>query len=128
MSWLTARENRKQQWALAALEKRLEVHQEAYALWRRIVAEVHEDKNVEVVVEANKWWNNNCLYLDVASRQAFRDCLSFAWNHKDLLLIKPRDEETKKTIKESWDTIMKPGQTLPAGVGLTDLGEQELKS
>ena len=29
-------------------------------------------------------------------------------------------------IKESWATIMKPGQTLPAGVSLPGLSEQEL--
>ena len=67
---LTARENRKQQWALAALDKRLEVHQAAYVLWQRIVRAIHgEENNYKIIHEADDWWNNNCLYLDL-----FGDC------------------------------------------------------
>ena len=128
VSLLTARENRKQQWELAALDKRLEVHQAAYAMWQRIVSVVYDSDQIgKVVVEAQDWWNNNCLYLDAASRHAFRNCLASALSHKDLLRgPQPRDGETKKMIKESWNTIMKPGETLPAGVALPDLEEQEL--
>ena len=126
VSLLVAKENRKQQWELAALDKRLEVHQAAYALWQRIVGAVYDSDQIgKVVVEAQDWWNNNCLYLDITSRQAFRACLLSAGNHKDLLMGL-RDEKSRNMIKDSWDTIMKPGQTLPAGVALPDLGEQEL--
>ena len=128
VSLLVASENRKQQWELAALDKRLEVHQAAYAMWQRIVSAVYDSDQIgKVVVESKDWWNNNCLYLDAASRRAFRNCLFSASDHKDLLNgPQPRDEETKKMIKENWNTIMKPGETLPAGVALPDLGEQEL--
>ena len=123
---LTARENRKQQWALAALDKRLEVHQAAYSLWQRIVRAIYDEEKIDKIIhEAEDWWNNNCLYLDVASRQAFRACLLYSSSHSDLLKD-PRDKESVKMIKESWATIMKPGQTLPAGVSLPGLSEQEL--
>ena len=119
---LTARENRKQQFTLAALDKRLNVHQAAYALWQKIVAAVHHENRIgEVVHEANDWWNNNCLYLDTASREDFRACLFSASDHS-ALLKGPRDKEA---IKGNWAVIMKPGQTLPKGVSLPDLGEQE---
>ena len=125
-SLLTVRENRKQQWALAALDKRLEVHQEAYALWRRVVFAVHKEKIAEVVIEAENWWNNNCLYLDAASRQAFRVCLDAACIHGDLLEANRGKQGGGERVRENWAKIMKPGQTLPAGVALPDLGEQEL--
>ena len=122
---LTARETRKQQFALAALDKRLNVHQAAYTLWQRIIADVHHKCRIgEVVNEANDWWNNNCLYLDAVSREDFRACLLSASNHS-ALLEEPRDKEIEKMIKENWAIIMKPGQTLPAGVSLPGLGEQE---
>ena len=125
-SILLVRENRYLQLATAALDKRLSAHQAAYAIWRKIVGAVHrEDKIGDVVIEAEEWWNNNCLYLDAESRQAFRVCLMFAFNHKDLLQEEPRSEETAKLVKESWKEIMKPGQTLVEGVALPSLGKEE---
>ena len=126
-SWLASRENRKQHWEMAAIDKRLEVHQEAYALWTQIVAAVHHENIGEVVGKGEEWWKNNCLYLDAESRNAFKNCLFSAMIHGDVLDgPRPRDEETNKMIKENWQILMKPGQTIPAGVALPDLGEREL--
>ncbi|MBI4192850.1 MAG: hypothetical protein HY525_20245 [Betaproteobacteria bacterium] len=124
-SILLARENRHLQLATAALDKRLAAHQAAYALWWKIVGAVHHnDKIGDVVMEADDWWKNNCLYLDADSRQAFRACLMFAFNHKDLL-GGPRSKEAAKLAEESWKEIMKPGQTLVEGVALPSLGKAE---
>jgi hypothetical protein len=124
-SILLARENRHLQLATAALDKRLAAHQAAYALWWKIVGAVHhKDKIGDVVIEAEEWWKNNCLYLDAESRQAFRACLMFAFNHKDLLQG-PRSEEAARLVEGSWKEIMKPGQTLVEGVALPSLGKAE---
>ena len=122
---LTAGENRRHQLAMAALDRRLEAHQTAYALWHRIVGAVHEPDRVGAVLrEADEWWRNNCLCLDVESRRALRDCIIFASSHKDLL-SGPRSEEVARLLNESWDMIMKPGQTLVRGAALPSLGEAE---
>lgn len=122
---LTARDNRRHQLAMAAVDRRLEAHQTAYALWHRIVGAVHKPDHVgEVLIEADEWWRNNCLYLDPESRKALRDCIIFASSHKDLL-AGPRSEEIARLIKESWATIMKPGDTLVRGAALPSLGEAE---
>jgi len=127
-SILLAWENRHLQLAMAALDKRLAAHQTAYALWWNIVRAVHQkDKIGHVVIEAEEWWKNNCLYLDAASRQAFRECLMFAINHKDLLQG-PRSKETTVLVKESWNVIMKPGETLVESVALPSLGKAEKPS
>jgi len=124
-SVLLARENRHLQLATVALDKRLATHQTAYALWMNIVNAAHDkDKINDVVIEAHKWWINNCLYLDAKSRKAFRDCLLFAVNHNNLLQGL-RSEENKKEIRESWEFIMKPGIALVEGVALPSLGEDE---
>lgn len=124
-SILLARENRHLLLATAALDKRLAAHQAAYALWWKIIGAVHhKDKIGEVVMEAEEWWKNNCLYLDAESRKAFRTCFMFAFNHKDLLQS-PRSKEAAKLVEESWQEIMKPGQTLVEGVALPSLGKAE---
>jgi hypothetical protein len=123
-SLLIAKENRRGPLAIASLDKRLETHQKAYALWHEIVASAvrHPDLTGDFFAEADKFWKNNCLYLDPASRKAFRDCIIFASSHIGLL---PPTEGTRELIKESWDIITKPGKLLVEGVALPSLGEKE---
>jgi len=123
-SLLIAKENLRGQLLAASLDKRLETHQKAYALWHEIVASAvrHPDSIGDVFSEAEKFWKNNCLYLDPASRKAFRDCIMFASSHFGLL---PPREDNKKLIRESWDVIIRPGELLVEGVALPSLGEKE---
>ena len=122
-SWLAAKENRKQQWRIAAIDKRLEVHQPAYALCTRIAAIAWSGNIGEVVIEGEKWRQDNCMYLDATSRNAFKICLFSVMHHGDLLDVpRPRDEETNKKIKENWQKKMKPGRTQPADVTMPHLG------
>jgi len=124
-SLLSAKENRKLQLTTASLDKRLQAHQAAYALWYEMVRVIHHQENLwEIIMKADEFWANNCLYLDPISRKAFRDSTLFAWSHKELLQG-PRDEEVTKAIKESWEIIMKPGRTLAEGVSLPSLGSDE---
>ena len=125
-SCLVASENRKQQWELAALDKRLEVHQEAYREWQKIMGAVCGGEGIfNTVLEAEKWWNNNCIYLDPASRQAFRDCI-FRVNENKESLKKTNYKDFICKSPEIWKQIMKPGQTIPEGVALSHLKEMEL--
>jgi len=48
---------------LAALEKRLEAHQHAYTLWRKLGNSIHEGTLESVYFECEEWWDQNCLYL-----------------------------------------------------------------
>ena len=124
-SMLIAKENYRGKLAVAALGKRLETHQFAYALWDEIVGAVHHTSRIgDVVIKAQDFWKNNCLYLDSQSRKAFRDCYLFALNHRDIL-DGVRNDDTKKLIKESWEIIMKPGTTLVEGISLPSLGKNE---
>jgi hypothetical protein len=51
---------------LAAVERRLQAHQESFELWRRLVF-----GGPEVIVECERWWEKNCLYLEPKVREAF---------------------------------------------------------
>jgi len=124
-SLLLAKENRQGQLAIASLDKRLEAHQTAYAIWHEIRGAIHRPERLDdVLMKADQFWKNNCLYLDPLSRKAFRDCIIFASSHKDLL-YGPRTEEMRELIKESWGIITKPGDLLVQGVALPSLGEKE---
>lgn len=69
---LISNKTRKHQLSLAALDKRLEAHQQAYAicnmLGRKWSAQ-KTDRN-DVQDEFITFWDNNCLYLGSASRDA----------------------------------------------------------
>jgi len=119
------RTNYQKQLKLAALEKRLDAHQKAFSIWRRIVFNLYKDTIGDVVIEAQNWWENNCLYLGVKSRAAFFHCLNFAVHHSDMRKSRNREYDYKKEIKESWDTIMLPGKTLVEEVNLPSFGEEE---
>lgn len=124
-SLLVAKENRRGQLAIASLDKRLETHQTAYAIWDEIRGAIHRpDRLADVLKRADEFWKNNCLYLDPLSRKAFRTCITFASMHKDLLQ-EPRTEETKKTVIENWKAITRVGDLLVQGVALPSLGEKE---
>ena len=137
--WISARssrKDRKHQLAMAALEKRLAVHQEAIAIWFSICNNIHDHNGelFQIVGDAQKWFYKNCLYLDDTARSDFWDCLIQAPLYKDLLESSKkiargqggiRDEKTERMVKESWNTILRPGESIPAGVELPSFGSND---
>jgi hypothetical protein len=105
---------------LAALDKRLEAHQHAYMLWRKLLANLYSDKINSIVLECQEWWQGHCLYLTPDAREAFRLAYSFAWDHRKLGRSAGVD-----LMKENYETIAKAGPAIVSGVELPSLGEQE---
>lgn len=106
---------------LAAVERRLQAHQEAYSLWRKIIAYVHKDTIGKVVMECQTWWDTNCLYLSASARDAFRSAYESAFNHQSYL----QDRSNRTLIEENWARIMNAGPKIVEGVELPSLGETE---
>ena len=122
-NWLTAREQRKQQWALAALDKRLAAHQEAFVQWKKVIGAISGGEEIRIVaLDAERWLNNNCIYLDAVSGRAFQDFLICAVTN-ECKLRATQLAKLKDCKPEIWKTIMKPGQVIPAAVSLPNLGE-----
>ena len=138
-SWIITRENikqqqknRKQQLAMAALESRLKIHQEAFSHWINIRNNIHDNKGnlLDIVVAAQCWYYKNCLYLDDTARNDFYNCFIQAPNYKGLFESyrqKTRQQggipdkemkEMKEMLDEAWNTILKPRKSIPAGVEL----------
>ncbi len=61
----------KHQLRMAALDRRLQAHQEAFELWRELLEAAHTDGIGKVVMKCQSWWERNCLYLEPKVREAF---------------------------------------------------------
>jgi len=109
---------------MAALEKRLEVHQQAYTLWLQLRRSVHNrNKNTDMVIKCQDWWKKNCLYLDMESRKAFMSSIHAVTLHSVLT----GGQATQDKVNENWRYINECGEILIRSVGLPSFGENELK-
>ncbi len=106
---------------MAAADRRLDAHQQAYSLWRKLVAYVHKREIGDVVIECQNWWDKNCLYLSAEARLAFHDAYQAAFNHASYL----QDRTNKTLIEENWSAIMAAGPRIVEGVELPSLGSVE---
>jgi hypothetical protein len=122
-----AASERRNQMRLAAVDRRLDSYQQAFYLWRKLLANVHNTDQIgDVVVECQDWWDRNCLYLDPDARKAFNVAYMAAANH-GLLLVEGRDEESAKLAQENWRDIIGAGEVIVKGAALPTIGEDEYK-
>ncbi len=85
---------------IVAPEQRLQAHQEAFALWRKMLLSLHSDERVNVVMECQDWYNRNCLYLSAKSREAFSAAYGALAIHNDLLQDRTQPESVKRNYLE----------------------------
>lgn len=112
----------KSQLRLAAAERRLEAHQQAFTLWRKLLANVHGEDQWKVVNDCQKWWEENCLYLSPVAREAFSNAYWAVNMHPTLL----KDRSNPNAAVENWDKLMKAGSKILEGAELPALGEREV--
>jgi hypothetical protein len=111
---------------IAAIEKRLQVHQEAYSLWKKLVHNVHKSNEIgNVVIKCQTWWENNCLYLAPNARESFLEAIFCALDHKDVL--QDRSSTGIQLIRNNWDNIMRAGEEIVKATDLPSLGDNEVK-
>ncbi|MBE3720459.1 hypothetical protein HJ202_08395 [Vibrio parahaemolyticus] len=85
---------------VVAPERRLQAHQEAFALWRKMLSSLHSNERVNVVMECQDWYNQNCLYLSAKSREAFSVAYGALAIHNDLLQDRTQPESVKRNYLE----------------------------
>lgn len=121
-AWVSA-QDRKNQLRLAALDRRLEAHQHAYYLWRKLMFTIETTTNFEklkpITKEGEVWWEKNCLYLDPIAREHFYNALQNA--HLLRVLGEGRDESN---IKNNIQEIKIAGKFIVKGVLLPTIGEE----
>jgi hypothetical protein len=109
----------------AALDKRLNAHQEAFTLWRRLLSRAHENDIHEVVRECHDWWEKNCLYLEPTARNAFNQAFWSASHHKVLLDTQFRDDALIESIKRNWAAIQDAGSIIMDAASLPAINDSE---
>jgi len=110
-----------QQLRLAAAERRLNAHQEAFSLWRKILAAAHSESIHPLVIECQGWWDKNCLFLSAEARDSFNRAYFAAASHRQLTL----NRTDAALVKENWAIIIKAGEDIVAGAELPSLGTRE---
>ena len=70
---------------MAALDRRLQAHQEAFTLWRELFGNTHSEEVGKSVLKCQAWWEANCIYLEPKVRQGFVDAYSAAHSHNQLV-------------------------------------------
>ncbi len=104
----------------AALEKRLQAHQEAFTLWRKLLHSVHEDGIVKIVIECQDWWDKNCLYLTPEARTAFNAAYHNACNYPGY-----SKAGNPEILDRCWDRIERAGEIIVSGAELPPIEQQE---
>jgi hypothetical protein len=106
---------------LAAIDQRLETHQKAYSLWRKLLSRVHDKEMIgEIVYECQQWWSENCLYLEPEPRRAFKVALDAASIHNEL-----KEDKNVTLIERNWSVITQAGEAIVKAVKLPPIGDLE---
>jgi hypothetical protein len=114
---------------VAAIDRRLAAHQEAFALWRRLNQHLDAEDLHVIVTECNDWWTANCLYLEPDARQAFSDAYWGASMYRQLR----RTQDINPThdigpiVLERLNTIIEAGNRIAKAVELPGLSTLELE-
>lgn len=115
VQYVISRANLRHQLRIAALEKRLEAHQHAYTLWRKLLFADKRSKEIyDVVMECQDWWENNCLYLSSSAREAFFRAYHSARDHADLLRV----PEKAELVKSAHQVVERAGKLILEAVSL----------
>lgn len=122
IQYLIAGADRRHELRTAALDKRLQSHQEAYTLWRKLLfANKKNDDVYDVIMECQEWWDNNCLYLTASARRAFQKAYMSAGEHASFLAI----HAESKLVKAAFEDVERAGPIIVEGVYLPAIGEME---
>ena len=118
---------------LAALDQRLKAHQEAYALWWKLMGVVHDNASIGgVIMECQDWWVRNNLYLGAEVRQAFRLAYHSASTYCQIYTeLREADsierQQREDVLSESWKSVNDAGEAIVKAVELPSLMEEEHK-
>lgn len=120
----SARDERRHQLKLAALDRRLQSHQEAFSLWRRLMVDMgDQEKLTKTVLDCQEWWNNNCLYLSADARQAFSHAYMIAGTYYASIAA-----GAMELVLHDTKVIQQAGSKIVQGVELPSLSEGEERS
>lgn len=107
---------------MAALDKRLQAHQEAFTYWRKLTT--GSEDSGSAVLACQSWWEANCLYLEPSVRQAFL----VAFTNEQMRSQFVRAGASSEYITNAWEKVMAFPPILFEAIHLPALSEVEAKS
>ncbi len=116
---------------MAGIDRRLQAHQEAFALLSALVDQMQAPDVRERVQECVKWWQKNCLYLEPDARQAFVDAYSLVSAHDSMMRASFSESEVEQmgetlvTIHRNHGRIMDSINVVLEAVALPPLSANE---
>lgn len=112
-----------QQLRMAALDRRLDIHQRAYKLWTELVsADIRNKGEIQAKSEeCQNWWYENNLYLEPKVREAFKKAYMAAFHHPLFIEQRLSSEE----IKDNWSKVHKLGKIIEEAITLPEITETE---
>ncbi|HET7153081.1 MAG TPA: hypothetical protein VFJ29_04890 [Candidatus Kapabacteria bacterium] len=117
---------RKDKFRLAALDERLKVHQEAYALSVKFGSLLfNKDQRVNLLQECQKFWNLNCLYLSTSARNAFSKAYVEYMNY-ELYLVTWKESKTHTNqliLERAFNHIRSTPLLIAQSIDLESMGE-----
>jgi hypothetical protein len=109
---------------LAAVDRRLQTHQDAFELWRKIMKALHTEEISQVTIQCQRWWEQNCIYLEPPVREAFVVAYIEASHHNPLV----KSQVEAHLDRSRLDSITGFPDVLFKAIQLPALSELEAKS
>ncbi|WP_445286549.1 hypothetical protein [Variovorax atrisoli] len=121
---------------MAAVDRRLQVHQEAFTMLRELVRVAHGPEIGKQVIACQEWWEKNCLYLEPQAREAFSNAYFAAGVHQTLLqaskfqmnLSPDQAKKNVENITANWSRVMGALDVVLESVALPPLTLSEVKA
>jgi hypothetical protein len=114
-----------QQLRMAAIDRRLQAHQEAFTLWHKLVKNNDDNEFLKTIMECQDWWSSNCLYLEPEVRQEFLRSYHSANLHR--ILVRQQNSDSA-TIQKEWSDFMKFPDILFKAIALPSLTITEIQN
>jgi len=140
--WIIAKKDRnvregerKDKFRLAALDRRLDIHQQAYYRWSKMIHMRFRDDSNDYLLDCQDWYYKNCLYLESKSKLEFIICINNVMDYKTNWRMWQEAAQQKLKEKEEYSNVLKSmfhqirntGDYLAKGVDLNYETDKEIK-
>ncbi|MCF7811597.1 hypothetical protein K9N50_11480 [bacterium] len=112
-NWIIAKRQQSDQFRLAAIDKRLKAHQDAFCLCIQLINSFDKVDLLQSIANKSwEWWSSNCLYLDEKSSNAFKSAI-----------ISIKFTKIPDLGDKCWDNVQKAANIIANSAGLPTIGE-----
>ncbi len=119
--------DRSDKYFFAALDQKIKSHQEAYNLIWDLPSAAHKCAGYEQIFEScEKWYRQNCLYLEPEARKAFYTAYRTAWIYESQLNEWKNTKNTEKLDVE-WNKIVNASMVIEKNVTVPLFRPKSLK-